>query len=95
LAFLNPEMARSKGLGEDHLLFGAYPRERAAEVEEGLRGALESYRGRVVAAAEAYRVWGERFFPSVPSQPIPKIIRGFSSPWRSFWRCPAAHRNIL
>ncbi len=24
LAFLNPEMARLRGLGENHLLFGAY-----------------------------------------------------------------------
>lgn len=79
LAFLNPEMARSKGLGGDHLLFGAYPRERATEVQEGLRSALEPYRGRVLTAVEAYRVWGERFFPSVPSHPIPKIVREFVS----------------
>jgi FAD/FMN-containing dehydrogenase len=79
LAFLNPEMARVRGLGEDHLLFGAYPRERAEKVEENLRGTLESYRGRVLAAAEAYRVWTERFFPVAPSHPTPKVVRKFVS----------------
>ena len=79
LAFLSPEMARLRGLGEDHLLFGAYPRERAAEAEKRLKAPLEPYRGRVLAAAEAYRVWGERFFPAVPSQPIPKVTREFVS----------------
>ena len=79
LAFLNPEMARLRGLGEGHLLFGAYSRERTAEVEERLKGRLGSYRGRVLAAAEAYRVWGERFFPAVPSQAIPKVTREFVS----------------
>ena len=79
LAFLNPEMARLRGLGEDYLLFGAYPRGRASEVEEGLKCAIEAYHGRVLAAAEAYRVWGERFLPAVPSQPVPKVSREFVS----------------
>jgi hypothetical protein len=79
LAFLNPEMARLRGLGEDHVLFGAYPKKRAAEVEGRLRGLLESYGGGVLAAAEAYRVWGERFFPAVPSRPTPKVARNFVS----------------
>lgn len=75
LAFLNPEMTRLRDLGEDHLLFGAYPSERASEVEEGLRRALEPYRGRILASAEAYRVWEERFFPAAPSRPVPKVSR--------------------
>lgn len=79
LAFLNPEMSYARGLGEDHLLFGAYPRKRDTKIEEGLWGALESYRGQVFAAAEAYRVWGERFFPAVPSHPIPSVTRQFVS----------------
>jgi hypothetical protein len=70
-------MARIRGLGESYLLFGAYPRERTAEVEEDLRDVLESYHGRAFATAEAYRVWGERFFPAVPSHPIPRVIREF------------------
>jgi FAD/FMN-containing dehydrogenase len=37
LAFLSPEMARIRGLGEDHLVFGAYPGGRRAAVEEALR----------------------------------------------------------
>ena len=79
LAFLNPEMSYARGLREEHLLFGAYPRERDTEIEEGLREVLQPYSGQVFAAAEAYRVWGERFFPAVPSHPIPRVTRQFVS----------------
>ena len=77
LAFLNPEMARVRGLGDNYLLFGAYPRKRSAWVEEDLRDVLGPYHGRPFAAVEAYRVWGERFFPAVPSQTIPRMSREF------------------
>lgn len=79
LAFVYPEMSYARGLGEDYLLFGAYPRKRDAEVEEGLLGELEPYRGHALAAAEAYLVWGQRFFPAVPSHPIPRVTRRFVS----------------
>ena len=79
LAFLNPEMARARGLAESYLLFGAYPRGRAAEVEDGLREVLESCRGRIMPVAEAYRAWGERFFPMVPYHPFPAPVREFVS----------------
>ena len=75
LAFLNPRMAHARTLGEEHLLFGVYPRERAAEVEERLLDILESCRGRPLGTAEAYRVWGQRFFPVVPTQPTPNAVR--------------------
>ena len=71
VAFLSPAMARARNLGEDFLLFGAYPGDRKERVEEGLRGVLEHARGDVLAAADAYRVWGERFFPVAPSHPTP------------------------
>ena len=51
LAFLSPEMARLRGLGEDHLLFGAYPDGRRAEVEEALRDVAASAGGRVLSPA--------------------------------------------
>jgi FAD/FMN-containing dehydrogenase len=79
LAFLNPEIARVRDLGENHLLFGAYPRGRAPEVEEALRSTIKLYGGRVLATVEAYRVWEERFFPAVTRQPIPKVTREFVS----------------
>src|SRR3712207_1846483 len=61
LAFLNPRMARARGLAEDYTLFGAYEAGgRAAEA--GLGGVFESQRGRVLPPAEAHRAWGERFF---------------------------------
>jgi FAD/FMN-containing dehydrogenase len=71
LAFLNPAMARARSLGEDYLLFGAYPQNRAPEVEAGLRDAIEPHRGHILPAARAHRVWGERFFPVAPSRPTP------------------------
>jgi hypothetical protein len=75
LAFLNPELARARGLGEEYLLFGAYPRVRAAKVDEGLLRALESNRGRILPATEAYRVWEGKFFPVSPSQPTLSATR--------------------
>jgi FAD/FMN-containing dehydrogenase len=73
LAFLSPEMSSLRGLGEDHLLFGAYPGERGAAVEKALREATSSAGGRLLSPTEAYRVWGERFFPIAPSRPTPVL----------------------
>jgi hypothetical protein len=80
LAFVNPTMARARKLEEVYLLFGAYPRERAPEVEAGLRDAIEPRRGRILPAAQAGRAWGERFFPVAPSHPIPgQVAREITS----------------
>jgi FAD/FMN-containing dehydrogenase len=73
LAFLSPEMARLRGLGQDHLLFGAYPGGRGAAVEKALRDIATSAGGRVHSAADAYRAWGERFFPIAPAHPTPVL----------------------
>lgn len=73
LAFLSPETARLRGLGEDYLLFGAYPGGRRAEVEETLRDVAASAGGRMLSPADAYRVWGVRFFPIAPSRPTPVL----------------------
>jgi FAD/FMN-containing dehydrogenase len=73
LAFLSPEMARLRGLGQDHLLFGAYPGGREVAVEKALRDVAASAGGRVHSAADAYRAWGERFFPIVPAHPTPVL----------------------
>jgi hypothetical protein len=73
-------MARARRLGEYHLLFGAYPREREPEVEAGLRDAIEPHRGRVLSAAQAHRVWGERFFPVAPAHSTPgPLLRELTS----------------
>jgi FAD/FMN-containing dehydrogenase len=71
LAFVNPVMARARRLEEDYLLFGAYPQERAPEVEANLQDTVESHGGRTLPAAQAHGVWGERFFPVAPSHPTP------------------------
>jgi FAD/FMN-containing dehydrogenase len=71
LAFLDPGMVRARSLYDGYLLFGAYPAERASVVEEVLRETFEPHHGRLLPAAESYRVWGERFFPMAPSQPTP------------------------
>jgi len=73
LALLNPGMAHARNLGEVFLLFGAYPAERGGKVEGGLRSVVASSRGRVLPAADAYRAWGERFFPVTPSILPPQI----------------------
>ena len=73
LAFLSPEMARLRGLGEEHLLFGAYPGERGAAVEKALREVASSAGGLVLSPTDAYRAWGERFFPIAPSRPTPVL----------------------
>ena len=76
LAFLNPRMARARGLAEDYTLFGAYEAgERAAEAEAGLGSVFESQGGRALPAAGAHRAWGERFFPVAPSHPTPSSTR--------------------
>src|SRR5215210_5892854 len=73
LAFLNPGMAHARNLGENFLLFGAYPAERAGEVEGRLQSVVGSSRGRALSAAEAHRAWGERFFPVTPSALPPRF----------------------
>jgi FAD/FMN-containing dehydrogenase len=71
VAFLSPAMVRARNLGEDFLLFGAYPGERKERVEGDLHSVLERARGAALTAADAYRAWGERFFPVAPSRPTP------------------------
>jgi FAD/FMN-containing dehydrogenase len=73
LAFLSPEMARIRGLGEDHLIFGAYPGGRGAAVEDALLEIASAAGGRALSPADAYRAWGERFFPIAPSRPTPVL----------------------
>jgi FAD/FMN-containing dehydrogenase len=78
LAFMNPGMARARNLEESYMLFGAYPTDRGESIERGLDDVLASCQGRVLPAAEAYRAWGERFFPVTPSNfptPFPGLSR--------------------
>ena len=73
LSFLNAPMANARGLGQEHLISGAYPGERTGMVEGALRELAVSHGGRVLPTADAYRVWGERFFPVAPSHPTPVL----------------------
>lgn len=73
LSFLNEEMAKLRNLGVHHLLFGAYPAERATKVEESLRKVVDACRGSELPSTDAYRVWGERFFPVAPSRTVPVL----------------------
>lgn len=77
LAFLDPAMARARGLGKDYLLFGVYPRERSDRVEEGIRRVAEDHKGSVLPTAGTHRVWTERFFPVAPAHPTPNAERAF------------------
>lgn len=71
LGLLNAAMARARGHEGSPLLFGIYPEERSPEVEESLWTEIEAHEGRRLPVAEAYRVWGARFFPVSPSQETP------------------------
>ncbi len=73
LSFLNAPMANARGLGEEHLISGAYPGERTGILERALRELAASHGGRVLPPADAYQVWGERFFPVAPSHPTPVL----------------------
>src|SRR5829696_2156440 len=64
-------MARARGHEGGYLLFGAYPNERGPEAEGPLRAEIEAHGGHLLSAAEAYRVWGARFFPVSRSQETP------------------------
>ena len=77
LGFLNAAMTRASGLEEGHVLFGAYPEERASWIEPALERASESNRGRVVPRVEARRIWEQRFFPAFPLGPTPMPGRAF------------------
>src|SRR5215207_5448650 len=77
LAFLNPGMAHARNLEEGFVLFGAYPADRGERIERGLGGVLASCQGHALPAAEAYRAWGERFFPVTPSI-LPPRFSGLS-----------------
>jgi len=77
LAFLNAAMARARSLEEEHVLFGAYPEERADRIEPALLSAVGSHRGRVLSRQDARRIWEGRFFPASPSEPAPTPGRAF------------------
>ena len=59
------------------MLFGAYPEERAPQVEPALQKAVESHGGHVLPREEADRIWKRRFFPAGPLGPTPTPGRAF------------------
>ena len=70
LGLMSPAMARAMGSRKRYLIFGAYPASGAsAEIE--LERALGEGHGRRLDDAEAYRIWGSRFFPVAPGRPTP------------------------
>jgi glycolate oxidase len=71
LGFLSLQMARLRGLGDEYVLFGACPGERDEVAGAALREVASSTGGRMLPSTDAYRVWGERFFPVAPSRPTP------------------------
>jgi len=71
LGFLSLQMVRLRGLGEEYVLFGAHPGERGELVWPALQEVASSTGGRMLPPTDAYRVWGERFFPVAPSRPTP------------------------
>ena len=68
LAFIGPAMARSRNLGGDYLLFGAYPGDRGEAVARALEETARWRYARMLTVPEARRTWGERFYPATPSR---------------------------
>lgn len=77
LAFLNAAMARARDIEDAHVLFGAYPEERASSVEPALKTASQSHRGRLLTREEAGHIWEARFFPATPLGPTRRPGRAF------------------
>jgi hypothetical protein len=76
LAFVSPAMAAARGLRPRYLLYGAYPGHRDGERWWELRRrVLEAHGGAELDVPEAWRVWGERFFPMAPSRRAPRARR--------------------
>lgn len=71
LGFMNQPMARAMRSREEYLIFGAYPASGAAAAESELAQTLSENHGRLFDPAEAYRMWGGRFFPVAPARPTP------------------------
>ena len=78
LAFVSPTMAAARGLRASYLLFGLYPSQRDGEAWWALRRrVLYDHGGEELDVREAWRVWGERFFPVAPAHPTPHAARRF------------------
>ena len=73
---LTAEMAQPRALGEEYMLFGAYPGERSAAVEDAIKEVASSTGGSLLPPAEAYRAWGRGSFPSRPRIPRPYSRKG-------------------
>ena len=71
LGFVNPPMSRAMRAREEHLIFGAYAASDAGAAERELARTLGEARGLIVEPAEAYRIWGSRFFPVSSAHAIP------------------------
>ena len=77
LGLLNAAMASARRFEIGHVLFGAYPKERAPWVEGALQSVVESHRGDILPRKEAQRAWEQRFFPASHLGPIPRPGRAF------------------
>jgi glycolate oxidase len=71
LGFMNPPMMRAMRSREEYLIFGTHPASGAAAAESELAQTLSESHGRPLDPAEAYRIWGGRFFPVAPARPTP------------------------
>jgi FAD/FMN-containing dehydrogenase len=71
LGFVNPPMSRAMRAREEYLIFGAYAASDAGAAERELARTLGESRGRTLEPAEAYKIWGSRFFPVSSAHPTP------------------------
>lgn len=71
LGIVNAPMARAMRSREGYMIFGTYPASEVAAAEGELERVSRGNHGTALDAAEAYRMWGGRFFPVDPARPTP------------------------
>lgn len=72
LGFVNDARARTGGLPGGYLIFGA---RHDGSGDEILERVVSTHSGELLPPAEAFRVWGERFFPAGGAGELPNPAR--------------------
>lgn len=71
LGFADPALMLAETPGGGQILFGAHAGERGGETGASLERLISEHQGELLPTAEAYRVWGARFFPAGAHGDVP------------------------
>lgn len=64
LGLAHPALVLAGGPHEGYLLFGTHDGSRGGGIESTLGRVISGHGGEMLSSAEAYRIWGSRFFPA-------------------------------